>query len=106
MLTVPKSLQLSGSLTENGQGTSGAKVDIFAGGKKRGSTTTSSSGSYSRSLGLPNKATFQAKATVPQRDVACVSPLPTTQVPAGCVGATLAGYTISSATVTATPKKK
>ncbi len=104
--TVTNSVLLSGKLLENLQGVAGAKVDIFAGGKNRGSTTTSSSGSYSRSLGLPNKTTFQAKATVPQRDVACVSSLPPTQVPGGCVGATLAGYTISSPTVTATPKKK
>ena len=105
-VTVTNSVLLSGALTENGQGVAGAKIDILAGGKNRGSTTTSSSGSYSRSLGLPNKVTFQTKATVAQRDVACVSALPTTQVPGGCVGATIAGYTISSPTVTATPKKK
>ena len=40
------------------------------------------------------------------RDVACVSALPATQVPGGCTGATIAGYTISSPTVTVTPKKK
>src|SRR5438132_4200350 len=56
--TVKNSVLLSGKLLENLQGVAGAKVDIFAGGKKRGSRTTSSSGSYSMSLGLPNKATF------------------------------------------------
>ena len=97
---------LSGKLLENLQGVSGATVDIYAGGKKRGSTKTSSSGAYSRSLGLPNKTSFQAKATVPQRDVACQTPLPPTSAPGGCIGATIAGYTLSSPTVTATPKKK
>ena len=105
-ITVTNSVRLTGALTENGQGVAGAKIDIFSGGKSRGSTTTSSSGTYSRSLGLPNKTTFQTKATVAQRDVACVSPLPATQVPGGCTGATIAGYTIASPTVTVTPKKK
>ena len=104
--TVTNSVLLSGKLLENLQGVSGATVDIYAGGKKRGSTKTNSSGAYSRSLGLPNKTSFQAKATVPQRDVACQSPLPPTSVPGGCIGATIAGYTLSSPTVTATPKKK
>ncbi len=104
--TVTNSVLLSGKLLENLQGVAGAKITILGGGKNRGSTTTNSSGAYSRSLGLPNKTTFQARATVAQRDVTCQSPLPATQVPGGCVGATIAGYTVSSPTVTATPKKK
>jgi hypothetical protein len=104
--TVTNSVLLSGTLLENLQGVQGASVTILAGGKKIGSTTTSASGAFSRSAGLNKKTTFQAKVTVAQRDVACVSPLPTSSVPGGCVGATIGGYTLSSAVVTATPKKK
>jgi hypothetical protein len=103
--TVTNSVLLSGTLLENLQGIQGASVTILAGGKKIGSTTTSASGAFSRQAGLTKKTTFQAKATVAQRDTACVSPLPATSVPGGCVGATIGGYTLSSAVVSATPKK-
>jgi hypothetical protein len=104
--TVTNSVTLTGLVSENGQGVGGATVDIIAGGKKRGSTKTSSSGTFSRSLGVPNKVTFQAKATVPERDVTstgCGAPV---IAPGGCVSATMAGWTLSSSTVTVTPKKK
>ncbi len=104
--TVTNSVVLSGLVSENGQGVGGATVDIIAGGKKRGSTTTSSSGAFSRSLGLPNKTTFQARATVPQRDVTSAGCAGPSLAPAGCVSATMAGWTLASSTVTVTPKKK
>lgn len=104
--TVTNSVLLSGTLLENLQGIQGATVAILAGGKKIGSTTTNASGAFSRKAGLNKKTTFQAKVTIAQRDTACVSPLPATSVPGGCVGATVGGYTLSSKLVTATPKKK
>ena len=104
--TVTNSVLLSGKLLENLQAVQGASVAILAGGKKIGSTTTNASGAFSRSAGLNKKTTFQAKATVAQRDTACVSPLPATSVPGGCAGATVGAYTLSSNVVTATPKKK
>jgi hypothetical protein len=103
--TVTNSVLLSGSLLENLQGVQGATVTILAGGKKIGTTTTSASGAFSRQAGLNKKTTFQAQVTVAQRDTPCVSPLPATSVPGGCVSATVGGYSLSSSTVTATPKK-
>jgi hypothetical protein len=46
------------------------------------------------------------KVTVPTRETSCVTPLPVTSVPGGCISATSAGYTLTSSTVLATPKKK
>jgi hypothetical protein len=104
--TVTNSVLLSGKLLENLQAVQGASVTILAGGKKIGTTTTNASGAFSRQAGLTKKTTFQAKVTVPQRDTACVSPLPASSVPGGCTGATIGAYTLSSSVVTATPKKK
>lgn len=104
--TVTNSVLLSGKLLENLQGVQGASVAILARGKKIGTTKTNASGAFSRRAGLNKKTTFQAKVTVAQRDTACVSPLPVSSVPGGCVGATMGGYTLSSSVVTATPKKK
>jgi hypothetical protein len=93
---------LSGTVKEGSSGVSGAKVDLFAGGKKVASVTTSSSGTFSKSFALKKKTTFQAKVTVAQRDASCQSPLPTTQVPGGCASATAAGWS-ATATTTAKP---
>jgi hypothetical protein len=97
---VSNSVLLSGKLLENLQGIAGAKVTIT----KAGSATTNASGSFSKSAGLGKKTSFKATAVVPTREVACVSPLP--GIPAGCVTNTIAGFTVSSNTVTASPKKK
>ncbi len=99
--TVTNSVLLSGKLLENLRGVAAAKITIYANGKTTGSTATNATGSFSRRLGLDKKASFNVRATVPTRETACVSPLPAASVPAGCVSATLAGYRISSSTVTA-----
>jgi hypothetical protein len=99
---------LTGLLSEGGTGIAGIKVEVLSGPtlaklQTRGTVTTSSSGSFSRQLGLPNKTSFMAKATVAVRDVTssgCATPTP--GVP--CVSATAPGFSISSTLVTATPK--
>jgi hypothetical protein len=101
--TVTNSVLLSGKLLENLQGVPGAKVTLYANGKTAGSITTGSTGSFSRQAAHRKTIEFSAKAVVPRRETACVSPL--TTVPAGCVSATFAGYAISSNSVTATPKR-
>ena len=98
---------LSGSVTEGQStlsfpGVANATVDIYANGKKVATVKTGSSGAYSKTLALKKKTAFQAKATVPQRDTSCQSPLPTTSVPGGCASATLAGWT-ATATASAKP---
>jgi hypothetical protein len=104
--TVTNSVLLSGKLLENLQGVAGAKVTIYANGKTTGSTTTKANGEFSKRLGLDNKATLNVTATVPARETACVSPLPATSVPGGCVSATFAGYKISSNSIDATPRRR
>jgi hypothetical protein len=94
--------KLSGKVTQGGSGVSGATVTLTAGGKKVATLTTSASGAFSKTVAIKKATKFQAKATLPQRDTSCVSPLPTTQVPGGCV-ATIAGSSATSKTITAKP---
>jgi hypothetical protein len=101
---------LSGSLVENLNGIAGMKVTILSGPtlaklKARGTVTTSDGGTFSRQLGLSGKTSFQARATVPVRDVTssgCSTPTP--GIP--CVSATAPGFSIVSGLVTLTPKKR
>ena len=100
------SVLLSGRLLETLQGVAGAKVTFVGGGKRVGTATTGATGAFSKSLALPKKTTYRATVVVPTREVGCVSPLPTSLGVAGCVSATLAGYTVTTRAVTATPKKR
>jgi hypothetical protein len=104
--TVANSVLLSGKLLENLQGVSGAKVAFFANGKSAGSTRTKAKGAFSKTAGLRKRTRFSAKVSVPTRETSCVTPLPVTSVPGGCVSATMAGYTLTSSTVLAAPRKK
>ncbi|MHB8642092.1 MAG: hypothetical protein ACYDA3_04320 [Gaiellaceae bacterium] len=96
-------VRLSGSVSEGGTGVSGAAVTLTAGGKKIATVKTSSTGSFSKSVAITKKTKYQAKAAVAQRDTACISALPPTAAPGGCQQATIAGYTATSAAVTAHP---
>jgi hypothetical protein len=104
--TVTNSVLLSGKLLENLTGVSGGKVAFFANGKTAGSTRTKAGGSFSKQRGLTKRTRFSVKVAVPTRETSCTSPLPATSVPGGCVSATMAGYTLTSSTVLATPKKR
>ncbi|MHB8642091.1 MAG: hypothetical protein ACYDA3_04315 [Gaiellaceae bacterium] len=104
---VTNAVILTGFLSEGGTGIAGIKVVILSGPtlaklKSRGTATTSSSGSFSRLLGLPKKSSFMAKVTVGVRDVTssgCATPTP--GIP--CVSATAPGFSTSSALTTAAP---
>ena len=102
---VTNSVLLSGKLLEALKGVPGAKVTFFANGKTAGTATTNASGTFSKVAALPKKTVFRASIVAPTRDTACVSPLPATSAPAGCASATISGYTLTTAAVTATPKK-
>jgi hypothetical protein len=101
---------LTGSLSENLVGIGGIKVTILSGPtlaklKSRGTVTTTNGGGFTRQLGLTAKTSFQAKATVPARDITstgCSTATP--GIP--CVSATTPGFSVVSALVTVTPKKK
>ena len=100
------SVLLSGRLLEKLQGVAGAKVTFFGGAKRVGTATTSATGAFAKSLALAKKTTFRATIVVPTREVGCLTALPASSAPGGCVSATLAGYTLTTAAVTATPKKR
>ena len=101
---VTNSVLLAGKLLEALQGVSGAKVTFFANGKAAGTATTNASGTFSKVAALTKKTVFRASIAVPARDTACVTPLPASLAPAGCASATMSGYTMTTASVTATPK--
>jgi hypothetical protein len=103
---VTNSVLLSGKLLENLTGISGAKVAFFSNGKSAGSATTGASGSFSKKLALKKKASFRVTATVPDRETACVSPLPASTAPGGCAAATTAGYKLTSNAVAVKPKER
>jgi hypothetical protein len=97
---------VSGTVTENGAPVAGAVVTILANGKKVGTATTGASGAFSKAVVITKTTKFQANVAVPQRDTACVTPLPASSVPAGCASATVGAWATSSPTVSAKPKKK
>ena len=97
---------VGGKLTEGGQGVASTSVVVLRGNSatkvvKVGSATTSASGTWASSGKLVGKKPvyFKATATAAERDATatgCASPLPATVAPAGCVSATLSGWTVSS----------
>jgi hypothetical protein len=103
---VANSVLLSGRLLEKLQGVAGGKVTFVGGAKRVGTATTSATGAFAESLALARKTTFRATIVVPTREVGCLAALPASSAPRGCVSATLAGYTLTTAPVTATPKKR
>ncbi len=66
---------------------------------------TNANGGFSKSFSLTKATTFRATATTAQTDTGCVTPLPATSVPGGCVGATIGTVTVSSNAAAAKPKK-
>ena len=99
-VTTKKSrVTLGGVVSENGTPVSGATVLLYANGKRVATAKTNANGIYAKVLLITKATKFQAKATAPQRDTACVTPLPATQVPGGCVGATVGPYQVVSPTV-------
>lgn len=93
---------LSGTVSTGADAAAGASVALTANGKSVGTVTTSSNGTFSKTVTITKPTKFQAKAKVAQRDTACVSPLPSSQVPGGCIGATIAASSASTV-VTAKP---
>ena len=102
---VTNSVLLSGKVLESLQGIRGARVAFFANGKSAGAATTGSAGAFSKRAGLSKRTTFTATATLPTRETACMSPLPASLAPGGCVSATTAGYKIASTAVTVAPRR-
>jgi hypothetical protein len=95
-----RTLRVSGSLSQAGAGVAGSQVRLLLNGAaSRFTARTSGTGNYSivlRKTGKKSTTTFQARATVAERDVtstACSGPtLPTFP----CVSATASGFTAVS----------
>jgi hypothetical protein len=105
-LTVKNSVLLSGTLLEDLRGVAGVTVSFFATDRKAGTARTGATGSFARRLLLGERKTFRVTASVPTREAPCVSPLPSSVAPAGCVSATHAGYRLRSGSIVVTPRTR
>jgi hypothetical protein len=94
------------TVVSGGTPVAGASVVIFGNGKKVASGKTNANGVFTKTFVITKVTKFQSRVTTPQRDTACVSPLPASQVPGGCVGATIGASALTSPTVAVKPKKK
>jgi hypothetical protein len=98
-----RTLRISGNLAQGGAGVAGSQVRLLLNGAaSRFTARTSSAGNYSvvlRKTGKKSLTTFQARATVPERDVTsslCAAP---TLAAVPCVSGTASGFTAVSAKV-------
>jgi hypothetical protein len=91
-----KQVTVSGRVSQSGLGAAGS-VSILINGRARASATANASGAYSKKVkGTGKRSTFQARVTVPARDITatgCASP---TQTGVQCVSATAGGFTATS----------
>jgi hypothetical protein len=86
-------------------GASGVRVTISTSPRLRcrGSSTTGAQGTVTYSCGALTKGrsySARLRATITASEVACVSPLPATSVPGGCLANTIAGRSLTSVTRT------
>ena len=109
---VTTTVTISGSVTAGGQGVAGQTVSILAGStaaklKQVARVTTRANGSFSFATKLKAATFFQAKATLPDRDLGatgCTATFATLGIQ--CISATVAGGELASATVKAVPRKR
>jgi hypothetical protein len=101
-----KRIVLSGTLSEFSSQIGGATVRLFLNGAKKASFTTKTSSTGKYAFALRNKSKkktttrFRAQAVVPDRDVTATGCSGTSVAPAGCVTATVGGFTALSPTRT------
>ena len=73
------SVRLSGTLQAGGEAVGGANVELMAGAKKLGSTSTNDSGKYSQTMKLSKTTKFHSEATTTANALlgaSCIPPLP------------------------------
>lgn len=102
-----KRATLSGALKLNLAGVAGMKVALFSGSSRTkltagGSATTRAGGAFSFKEGLAKATYFRAQVSAPARSTTCTGGVP--GIP--CAGATLNPFTVQSAIVKSTPKKR
>jgi hypothetical protein len=109
---VTTTVTISGSVTAGGQAVAGQAVSIFSGAtasalKRVASVTTRANGSFSFVTKLKATRFFQAKASVPDRDLGttgCQATFATLGIQ--CISATVAGADLVSGTLRAVPRKR
>jgi hypothetical protein len=109
---VTNTATVSGTVTAGGQGVAGQQVTVLAGSSPTklraiGRVTTRANGSFSLATKLKATTYFQAKATLPNRDLGtagCTATFSTLGIQ--CISATVAGADLTSATVRAVPRKR
>jgi hypothetical protein len=95
-----KQVVVAGSVTQSGLGVA-TKVSLLINGKAKASATSTTAGRYSKKLkGTARRSTFQAKVTVPARDITAEGCTTPTQPGVQCVSATAGGFTATSRKVT------
>jgi hypothetical protein len=90
---IGKELRLTGQVSEGGNPLGGASVTIFKNGHRVGTVKTNEDAGFSVTLALPRRASFSVRAVVEERTTSCEG---TPVAPAGCTGATVAGFTVHS----------
>ena len=95
-----KQVSLSGAVSQSGLGVAGP-VSILINGRASASATANASGRYSKKVkGKGKRSTFQARVTVPARDVTATGCATGTQAGVTCVSATASGFTATSRRIT------
>jgi hypothetical protein len=92
-----KRVTVSGVVSQSGLGVAGT-VSILINGRSGGSATANASGHYSKKnlKGKGKRSTFQAKVTVPSRDITSTGCANQTLANVTCVSATAGGFTATS----------
>jgi hypothetical protein len=95
-----KQVTLSGSVAQSGLPVPG-KVSLLINGRAKASATANASGRYSKKVkGTGKRSTFQARVTVPARDITATGCANPTQAAVQCVSATAGGFTATSRKLT------
>lgn len=88
------SVRLTGMVTEAGTQIGGVTVRIVRAGRRVATAKTDESGRFTVTLRLTRTGVFQARAVAPERSTSCQE---VSVAPAGCTGATVAGFAARSA---------
>ena len=90
------SVRLTGTVTEGGTQIGGVTVQILRAGRRVKTAKTNETGSFAVRLVLKRTVVFRARAIAPERSTSCQQ---TPVAPAGCAGATVSRFTVSSGTL-------
>ena len=90
---IAKKVRLTGQVSEGGNPLGGAAVTVFKNGHRVGTVKTNVNAGFGVTLALRRNASFRVRAVVKERTTSCQG---TSVAPAGCIGATVSGFTLRS----------